>query len=130
MAPLTTCRAPAQTSPVSTQCQLSVNWYQLASSWLSLHSVKKSPFQLTLQEKWRFGCLWFRSRTRAYNKLSEAEQFLSLFQFNLFFAAALYQSSSSNLPCKLKSTKVTTDQSLDKARFLVIAHRKLPFLYS
>ena len=36
-------------------------------------SVKKSPFLVTLQEKWHFGCcLWLRSRIRAHNKRSEA----------------------------------------------------------
>ena len=46
MPPLTSCWAPAQTwtSPVSTSdC--------LVTSWLSLQSVKKSPFSVTLQEK-------------------------------------------------------------------------------
>ena len=41
---------------VSTSIKL--NKYQLVSSWLSLHSVKKPPTRVTLQEKWCFGCLW------------------------------------------------------------------------
>ena len=56
------------------------------------------------------------------HKLSEAEQLLGQFQFNLLFA--LYPSSSSNLYCKVKLTKVTADVGLDTARFLVTAHRK------
>ena len=71
---------------------------------------------MTRQEKWRFGFLWFRSWIRAHNKLSEAEQLLGLFHFTLLLA--LYQSSSSNLHCKLKSTKVTTDLGLDEASSL------------
>ena len=71
-----------------------------------------------------FGYLWLRSRIRAHNKPSEAEQLLGLFQCNFLFA--LYQSSSSNWHCELKSTKVPVDLCLDKTRFLVIAHRKLP----
>ena len=93
------CAKQSSVNSVST----SINQFQLASSWLSLQSVKKSPFQVTPQEKWRFGCLWLRSRIRAQNNLSEPEQHLCLFKLNLCFA--LYQSSSSNLHCKLKLTK-------------------------
>ena len=71
---------------------------------------------------------WLRSRIRAYNKLSQVEQLLGLFQFNLLLA--MYQSSSSNLHCKPKSPEVTEDLCLDKARFLVIAHRKQPTVCS
>ena len=90
---------------------------QTSAFWLSSRqSVKKSPFRVTLQEKWHFGCLWLRSRIRAHNKLSEAEQLLGLFQLNLLFA--LYQSSSSHSHCQLKSTKVSLDLCLTRPDFL------------
>ena len=78
---------------VSTQYQLVLNGIKLVLSskpW----SVKKSPFQVTLHEKWCFGCLWFRSLRFRINvhwsrikvhlsllwhiKLAEAEQLLGL----------------------------------------------------
>ena len=105
-----------------------INYYQLVSNCLSLQIDKKSPFRLTLQEKWLFGCHWHRSRTRAHNrdKLSEAEQLLGLFHCNFLFA--LYQPSCSSSHCKLKSTKVPADHCLEKTRFLVMAQRKQPTL--
>ena len=57
------------------------NYYQLVSSCLPLQSVKKSPFWVTVQEKWLDGWLWLRSRIRAHIELSEAEQLLGLFQY-------------------------------------------------
>ena len=51
------------------------------SNWLSLPIDKKSPCQVTLQEKCLFICLlWCKSRIiRAHNKLSEAEKFRKSF---------------------------------------------------
>ena len=64
---------------------------------------------MALQEKWYFGCLWLRSRISAHNKLSEAEQLLGLFQFNLLFA--LYQSSNSGRgPLFVLEIRGQTDQ--------------------
>ena len=91
--------------------------YQLVSSRLR---VKKSPFRVTLQEKWHFGCLWLRSRIRAHNKLSEVEQLLGLLQLALCPVSIRVLNVTSNLHCKLKSTKVTAYLCLDKARFFVI----------
>ena len=88
----------------STQCQ---PWYNFDTIWYS--SIKladssksrvgqkkwqkspfqwqKSPFQVTLREKWLFGCFWIRSsRIRACNKLPEAEQLLDLCQYIILFA--------------------------------------------
>ena len=66
---------------------------------------QKSRFQVCLQEKWLFGCFWIRSRIRAFNKLSEAEQLLDLSQYIFLFALhhifALHQFSSSIWHCKL-----------------------------
>ena len=94
MPPPTTCWAPAQSSSLSTQCQkvlTIINYYQV----ICLFKVsKKSPFQVTLQDKWLFGYLWLSSRIRAHNKLSETGQLLGLFQYICLFA--LYQPSSSN----------------------------------
>ena len=74
---------------------------------------------MTLQEKWLFGCLWHRSRTRAHNK--RQNRLLRLFQCYMLFA--LYQSSCLNSHCKLKSTKVPADRDLrlclDKTKVLV-----------
>ena len=62
---------------------------------------------MTLQEKWLFGSFRIRSRIRAFNKLSEAEQLMDLSQYIILFA--LHQLSV--LP-------------LDRTRFLLIAHRE------
>ena len=87
----------------------------VSSSWLSLPIDKKSSCQVTLQEKWLFGCLWCRSRIRAHNKLwgkialGPVSAHLSLY------------SSSSHLDCKLKSTTwVWTSQ----VSLSLIAHMK------
>ena len=97
-------------------------------------------FKLNIEKQWPtlrvflpwsprhfFGCLWFRSRIIAHNKLTVALRQNSSW-------ATLHQSLSSNLHCKLKSssilhcklksTKVPVDLCLDKARFLIMAHRK------
>ena len=71
---------------------------------MSLQSVKKSPFQVTLQEKWLFGGRWLRYRIRTHNKPTEVEQLLGLFPYI--------------------TTKVPSDLCFDKTRFLVIYHRK------
>ena len=80
--PPTTCWAPVQNSPVSAQCQLSVNWYQLVSSWLPLQSVKKSPLQVTIQGKWLFavsGSPWHWQVQVQSSQHLWAEQLLCLF---------------------------------------------------
>ena len=56
--------------------QPSVNSVQLLSYQLTRKSVsssvKKSPFRVTLQGKWRFGCLYLRSRIRVHNKFTDS----------------------------------------------------------
>ena len=71
----------------------SIIWYTLVSNQLSLQSVKKSPFRVTIQEKLLFGCLWLRSRIRQALWGRTALQ-VRLFQYIFLFA--LYQSLSSN----------------------------------
>ena len=66
---------------------------------------------MTLQDEWLFGCLWGRSRIRAHNKLSdlEAEKLSDLSQYNIKTHQS--ESSSSYLPCELKSIKILADCS-------------------
>ena len=89
-----------------------------------LHSTRRkhSIDHLTLQEKWPFACLWFRSRIRAHYKHSKAEKLLDLSQYIFLW----HQFSSSHLHFKLTTMKVLSDLSLDKPsfQFLVIAHMK------
>ena len=57
---------------------LLLNKYQVACLY-KVTNLKKSPFQVTLQEKWLF----------CHNKPSEAEQLLGLFQCNLLFPVSI-----------------------------------------
>ena len=107
-----------ETELVATSIKLPVS-----STW------QKITFSSDYLRKMAFCCLWHTSRTRAHNKLSEAEQLFKLFLFQYIVLLALHQSSCLNSHCKLKSTKVPVDLCLDKARFLVIAHRKQPTLF-
>ena len=75
----------------------------------------KVPDEVTLQEKWLFGCLWLRYRIRTHNKPSQVGQLLGLFPCIILFG--LYQSSSSNLHYKLKSTKSRRTYVLTKQDF-------------
>ena len=76
-------------------CALSTH-SQLVSKSINSVSLKlavsakwqRSPCHVTHQEKWLFGCLWFRSRIRAQNKLSEVES-----------SWICTMSSPSSLPC-------------------------------
>ena len=76
MPPPITCWVPAQSSSVSTLCQLVPSIVSSQCQVGCLLQLTKSPCQVTLQGKWLFGCLWCRSRIRAHNKLSEAEKLL------------------------------------------------------
>ena len=118
---LTTCWAPAPLAKQPSVNSVSniINMYQRDQVG-SLFQVSK----VTLQEKWLFGCLWLRSRIRAHNKRSEAEQLLSLFQYIFLFAR--YRFPSKNAQCKLNSMKVSAELCLDRTNFLVVAHRKQP----
>ena len=69
--------SPVRTLPVAplwcdlgrcSQTVVVIKLRRTSAFWLSSQSVKKSPFRVTLQEKWHFGCLWLRSRIRAHHK--------------------------------------------------------------
>ena len=107
-----------QSLSVSTQCQLVST---------SINSVS-SPSDKNHLVKWlsKMNCFLAvcegRSRIRAHNKLSdlEAEKLSDLSQYN--FKMHQSESSSSYLPCELKSMKILA--YWDKPIFLVIVHIK------
>ena len=103
---------------MSTQCQAVSTSIKLPVP----SRCQKSSFQLALQGKWLSAAFDSESQILDQSLLQAllGRTVLGLFQFNLLLA--VYQSSSSDSHCRLKSLKVKADLCLDKVRFLCMAH--------
>ena len=69
-----------------------------------------------------FSCLWLRISDLGSELTTSSLRQNSSWPVSVQLALAVYQSSSSDSHCRLKSLKVKADLCLDKVRFLCMAH--------